>query len=120
MPSTQTSPASAGELGQESQVVLEEQANVVDAVLEHGDALDAETEREAGEAVRVVPHLLEHRGVHHAGAPHLDESGSLASAASRAAAEDAGDVVFRPGLHEGEVGGTQPDGDVLPEHAAAE
>src|SRR5437867_10439556 len=104
MSSTRRVPVeSSGELRQKSQIVFEEQTNVVDAVLEHGDALDAETERESREAVRVVPHLLEHRGVHHAGAAHLDESGPLAPAASRAAAEDAGDVVFRPGLHEGEV-----------------
>ena len=36
------------ELLEELQVVLEHQADVVDAVLQHGDALDADAEGEAG------------------------------------------------------------------------
>src|SRR6266581_6225783 len=113
-------PASPGELRQEPQIVLEEQADVVDAVLEHGDAIDPEAEREPGVALRVVPHLLEDGGVDHAGSPHLDIAGSLATAAARARAEDARDVVFRAGLHEREVGWAQPDLDGGPEHPAAE
>src|SRR5881296_2943263 len=96
------SPASPGELRQEPQIVLEEQADVVDAMLEHGDAVDPEAEREPGEALRVVSHLLENGGVDHARSTHLDVPGSLAAAAARAVAEDAGDVVFRARLHERE------------------
>src|SRR5436309_1226188 len=114
------SPTSVGKLRQEPQIVLEEQADVVDAVLEHGDALDPESERKPGAALRVVSHLLEDRGVDHAGAPHLDVAGPLAPAAPRALAEDAGDVVFRARLDEREVGGAQPDLDRGTEHPAAE
>ena len=41
------------ELLEELQVVLEHQTNVVDAVLQHGDALDANAEGETGILVRV-------------------------------------------------------------------
>ena len=41
------------ELLEELQVVLEHQTDVVDAVLQHGDTLDADAESEAGVLVRV-------------------------------------------------------------------
>src|SRR2546426_475683 len=98
---------SSGELGQEAQIVLVEQADVVDSVFQHGDALDPEPEREPGVALGVVADLLEHRGVHHPRAAHLDEARALAAAAAVAAAEDAGDVVLGARLDEREVGRAQ-------------
>src|SRR5881296_1574719 len=92
--------ASSRELRQESQIVFEEQPDVVDAVLEHRDALDAKTEREPCEELRVVAHLLEHRGVDHPRAAHLDVAGALAAAASKPAAEDTRDVVLCARFHE--------------------
>ena len=47
------------ELLEELQVVLEHQADVVDAVLQHGDALDADAEGEAGVLIRVDVAVLE-------------------------------------------------------------
>ena len=41
------------ELLEELQIVLEHQTDVVDAVLQHGDTLDADAESEAGVLVRV-------------------------------------------------------------------
>src|SRR6266699_3253806 len=78
---------SPGELGQEAQIVLVEQADVVDPVLQHGDPLDTEPEGETGVTLRVVADLLEHRGVHHPRAAHLDEARSFAAAAALAGAE---------------------------------
>src|SRR3989442_4324808 len=111
--------ASSRELRQESQIVFEEQPDVVDAMLEHRDALDAQTEREPGEALRVVAHLLEHGGVDHPRATHLDVAGALAAAAARAAAVDAGHVVLIARLDEGEGRGPEPDRDALPADPAA-
>src|SRR6266571_1648211 len=111
---------SPGELGQEPQIVLVEQADVVDSVLQHGDPLDPEPEGEAGVPLGVVADLLEHRGVHHARAAHLDEARALAAAASVALAEDAGDVVLGARLDEREVGRAQAQLQVAPEDPAAE
>src|SRR5262249_7645861 len=57
----------SSELLEEAQVVLEEQADVRDAVLEHLDPLRAHPEREALVALRVEPTVLEHDRVDHAG-----------------------------------------------------
>ena len=74
------------ELLEEAQVVLVEQADVVDAVLQHRDALDAHAEREAGDLLRVVADRFEDRRMHHAAAEDLEPAGLLADAAARAAA----------------------------------
>src|SRR4029453_18422533 len=42
------------ELSEEAQVVLEEQSQIVDAVLQHRDALDAHPECPAGEILGIV------------------------------------------------------------------
>src|SRR6059036_1108931 len=96
---------SPGELGQEAQVVLVQQPDVVDAVLQHGDPLDAEAEGEAGVALGVVADLRENGRMDHPGAAQLDEPRALAPAAPHAIAEDAGDVVLRARLDEREYDG---------------
>src|SRR5262249_19461980 len=81
--------ALSSELLQEPQVVVEEQAQVRDAVLEHRDALDAHAEREALHLVRVVAvlaHVAKHVRVDHARAEDLDPARALAQAARRAVA----------------------------------
>src|SRR6266852_6859500 len=45
-----------GELAQEAHVVLEKDLDVVDAVLEHGQAVDADAESEAADFLGVVIH----------------------------------------------------------------
>ena len=74
------------ELLEEAQVVLVEQPDVVDAVLQHRDALDAHAEREAGDLLRVVADRFEHGRMHHAAAEDLEPAGLLADAAAAAAA----------------------------------
>src|SRR5262245_5051147 len=111
---------SCGKLRQEPVVVLVKQPDVVDAVLEHGDALDAEPEREPGVALGVVADVLEDRRVDHPGAPDLDPAAALAGAAAAAPAQRAGDVVLGAGLHEGEVGRPQPERQLALEEAPAE
>src|SRR5438270_1160405 len=69
----------ASELLQEAHVVLEEQAQVGNAVLEHGDALDPHPEGEALDALGVVAlHVAEHVWVHHPRAQDLDPARALA------------------------------------------
>src|SRR2546423_4071198 len=66
----------ASELAQEPDVVLPEQADVVDRVQEHGDPLRSHTEREAAHLVGVVTAVSEHGGMHHAGAHDLEPAGA--------------------------------------------
>src|SRR6266550_1473011 len=75
MESEETGPS---KLPQKSHVVLIKQPDIVDAISNHGDALDAEAEGPTGPDLRVVPHILEHLGMDHAAAgdfqpflPHL-------------------------------------------------
>src|SRR4051812_47955593 len=64
--------AAGSELGEESRVVLVEQADVVDPVAPHAEALDAEAEGEPGDLLGIVADRAEDIGIDHAGAPHLD------------------------------------------------
>src|SRR5262245_65334028 len=66
------------ELPEEPQVVVEEQAEVVDPVLQHRDALDAHPERPARVVLRIVADVLQHLRMHHAGAEDLEPAGLLA------------------------------------------
>ena len=59
-------------LFEKAQVVLEEQANVGDTVLSHGEALDAETEGPAGVLFAVDADGVEDVGIDHAATTHLD------------------------------------------------
>src|SRR4029079_16169257 len=71
----------SSELLQQTDVVLEELAQVGYAVLELGDPLDSHAEGESLDPLRVVPVLLddpEHVGVDHPGAQDLDPADSLA------------------------------------------
>src|SRR6185295_6737450 len=96
------------ELFEEAQVVLVEEADVVDPVLQHRHALHPHAEREAGVLLGVVADGLEHRRVHHAAAENLEPSRLLARAAPRAAARAAADVDLGARLGVGEEAGTQP------------
>src|SRR5688572_17625160 len=59
-------------LAKETQVVLDEMADVVDGVFPHGDALDAEAEGPAGIGFGVDFAGGEDVGVHHSAAAELD------------------------------------------------
>src|ERR1700682_5396237 len=63
--------AASCELLEEAQVAVEEEAQVVDAIAEHRQALEAGTESEADVALGIEPEVLHHRGVHLAGAGDL-------------------------------------------------
>ncbi len=109
-----------GELLQEAGVVLEVEADVVGLVLEHGHALDAESEGEAGVLLAVDAAVLEHVGIDHAAAEDLDPAGVLAERAALAAADVARHVHLRRRLGEGEEGGAQADAGLLAEELLGE
>jgi hypothetical protein len=70
-PPTLIRPASGRELREEAHVIVVEHPNVRDAVSQHRDALDANTEGEARVPLAVVADMLEHVGIDHAGAEDL-------------------------------------------------
>src|ERR1700749_817849 len=74
-------------LPQKPHISRVELADFADAVLHHGDALDAHAEGEAGDLLRIVGGLLfrgegEDAGIDHAAAQQLDPAGVLAFAAA--------------------------------------
>src|ERR1041385_84225 len=95
------------ELLQEAHVAVEEQLDIVNTVLEHGDALDAHAECEAGNLLRVVAIVfmeLEDFRVHHAAAKQLDPATCFAQTArlitdfARSATLEATDLDVGAGL----------------------
>src|SRR4029453_7340558 len=68
----------SGELPQEAQVVLQKQTDVVDAVLENGDPVDAHAEGPAGDLFGLGAAILQHAGMHHAAAHDLQPPRLLA------------------------------------------
>src|SRR5207245_5101576 len=58
-------------LFQEPQIILVEQPDVVDAIADHGNALDAEPEGPAGPDFRIVSDVFKHLRMHHAAAGDL-------------------------------------------------
>src|SRR5690242_1691620 len=98
------------ELLQEAHVVLEKDLEVIDAVLQHGEAVDAHAEGEAADLLRVVIDKAVDGRIDHAGAEELDPARAFAfraNASARgiaaAAAENAGDVEFHGWLGEREI-----------------
>src|SRR5437867_3127418 len=100
------------ELLQEPQIVFVEQPDVVDAVLQHGDALEPEAERETGDLLRVVADGLEDGWMHHAAAKDLEPPRVLAGPAARAGAALATDVDLGARLGVREEARTEADADV--------
>src|SRR5437762_14131747 len=74
-------PRNSSELAEETEIVLEEEPDLGDAVPQHRDPLEPHPEREAGHLLRIVTHGAEHVGVHHPGTEHLEPARALAHAA---------------------------------------
>ncbi len=88
-------------------MVLEEQAHVGDGVAQHGDALQAHSQRKTGPFFGIDAAVLEHHRMNHSAAQDLDPPGLLAQVASAPLAEHASDVDLRTGLDEREVAWTK-------------
>src|SRR5262249_34973476 len=105
---------------EEAQVVLEEEAQIVDAVLQHRDALDAHPERPARVVLRIVADVLQHLRVHHPAAEDLEPAGLLAHTATVAVTGEAQHVHLGRGLRERKEGRPEADPRARPEHLARE
>ena len=76
-------------LPQKSQIVLKKQPNIVDAVFEHGDPLDAHAEGEARNLFRIVADKLENGRVDHTGAENFQPTAGFTNAAGLSISERA-------------------------------
>ena len=107
------------ELLEELQVVLEHQTDVVDAVLQHGDTLDADAKGKAGVLIRVDVAVLQNLAVDDAAAQNFDPAGVLAQRAALAVALEAADIDLDAGLGEREVGRAQAGAGAAADEGAA-
>ena len=92
----------ASELPEKSDVVLEQQPDIIDAVMKHGDPLNAHSEGKARVFLRVVPDMSEHLRVDHTAAEALDPPCFGTDPAPLPAANDASHVNLGTGLGKGE------------------
>src|SRR6266567_2077482 len=76
-----SSAALSFELLQETQIVGVKLADIVDAVLDHGDAFDAHAPGEAGQTIGVISHPLQYARMDNTGAEDLPPAGSVADRA---------------------------------------
>src|SRR6266700_4808444 len=97
------------ELAKEADVVLEKDLDIVDAVLEHRQAVDADAEGEAADFLGVVIHEAVDGGIDHAGAEKLDPGSAFTLGAGAAiriagsATKGAGDIELDARLGEGKI-----------------
>src|SRR5712691_6548868 len=78
----------ASELGGEANVAIPEVLDVVHAVEQLDEAVDAEAEREAGVLLGIDADRAEHVGVDHSATPELDPARARTDGAPNALAED--------------------------------
>src|SRR5437667_4806496 len=112
--SLQLTKVGSWELPQEADVVLEKDLDIVDAVLEHGQAVDADAEGKATDFFRVIIHEAVDGGIDHAGAEEFNPGRTFALRARSATggragstAEGAGDVELDAGLRERKITGAE-------------
>lgn len=104
------------ELGKESPVVFREQSQIVDSVEQVGNTFHADSEGEAAVYVRVNAAVFQDRRIYHAAAQDFHPPGVFAKSTSFPCADGACDIHFGRRLGEREIGGTEPDFSVVPEH----
>ena len=104
------------ELFEEAQVVFEEQADVVDAVFQHGDTFDAESKREPGPFFCIVINEFEYCRVDHACPKNFYPTCLRTNPAPFSATNHALNIDFRAGAGEGKEAGTEPDFCIFAKH----
>src|SRR4029450_8963422 len=94
------------------QIVFEKQADIVHAVAQHRQALDAHAKGVTGPALAINARGLEDIGMYDAAAKHFEPACLLANTAAGSVAEQAFDVDLGRRLGEGEIGGTKANAEL--------
>ena len=97
------------ELSQEGDFVFEKEAQVIDAVAQHGQPLNAQTECVACEFFIIDADLPKHFCMYHSATQHLDPAAMTTNAAAFALTEDAAHVYFSGRFRKREKRGSKPD-----------
>ena len=97
------------ELIEKAYVVFTEHAQVLDHVLQVGDALYTQTEGIAAIDLAVNAAGFENGGIHHTTTQDFNPTGVFAETATLTTAQHARDIHFGTRLGEGEIAGTQAD-----------
>lgn len=108
------------ELAEETHIIFREHAQVLDLVLEIGDALDTHTESITGINVGIYAASFENIRINHTATENLDPSRTLAEGASLAPAYVATYIHLGRGFGEWEIRGTQTDFGLRAEHLTRE
>ena len=107
-------------LAEETDIVLGEQTQVLDAIFEVRDTLYAHTERVSAVLLAIDAAGLEYVRIHHAAAEDLYPPRSFAERTTGTAADITTDIHLGAGLGEGEITRTQTDLGLGTEHLLAE
>src|SRR3954447_209428 len=105
---------------QEAHVVLEEDAQILDAVAQHRDPVRAHPEREALVPLRIEAAVAQHDRMNHSGTEDGEPAGPPARGAAAAAADQAADVERHGRLREWVVAGPETRSGSRPEHRPGE
>ena len=89
---------------QKTQVILEKQPQIADAVTQHGQALHTHAKRKAREIFRIDTAIGEHIGMHHPATHDFEPAALFADPAARAPALSALNIHFRRWLGERKIG----------------
>ena len=108
------------ELPEETHVIFGEHAQVLDLVLEIGDALDTHTESITGINIGIDAASFENIRIDHTATEDLDPSGTLAEGASLAAAYVTAYIHLGRRFGEGEIRGTKTYFGLRTEHLTRE
>ena len=63
------------ELSEKPHVIVKKDPDIINAVFQHGDSLNAHAKSKSGDPGRVVADIFKHGGMDHAGAENLEPSG---------------------------------------------
>src|SRR5271165_1613321 len=107
-------------LPQELQIVFEEQPQIIDAVTQHREPVDAGAQGITLPLFAVDARGRQYIGMNHSAAENFQPAGVLADAAARTAAKNALDIRFRGRLREWKIRGTKPHGQRALEEAFEE
>lgn len=92
---------------EEAKIVFEEQADVVDAEFQHGNALDTETKSKSGPLLRIVTNRLKHGRIDHSRTKYFQPTCLRTDTAAFSAAHHTLDIDFGTGT--GERKKTRPE-----------
>ena len=97
-------PGSQSKLRKKAQVVLEEETQIIYAITQHSQTLDAHAKGESRVALRIDPGHFEHPGVDHSATHNLEPPGMATNPAAVATAMYALNIDLSARLYKREVG----------------